>query len=234
MEKDPKFNFVKLEHKVPVTAPTTVDILDAGGMYLFVGKPGSGKTSTMELCLTTDHLLKGKYIHVLMMGPSPVSIMSDKNPNHAPYMNSDLDLLWLDETLKRINTKVEQKTPSMKKRVLVVMDDLLSELEESARDPILNRLINRRRHMYNAIEIDFIFMAQNYTGVPKRWRRCLTHILAWGLSEDDWKLVQKDTGFRLSQSQHAIAKLYMQKDPHNFVTLIIKSGLLFMKFEEKI
>lgn len=232
-----KYNFVELKFAQPfkeLKEAEPQDILQVNSMFLLIGKQNVGKTSTFSKALLEPHLLGGKYIHWLLVGPSEFPDLDIHNKR--VHLCKEFDVSWMIDTLKQINKDVKTKGHSERKHVLIVLDDVLTELEENARNVMFNKLLNQRRH-YEGLDcliIDFAMFAQSFPSVPKKWRRCMNYAIAWGISDEDFNKLQGECSYRLALNKRMIAQEHMRKNIHNFVVLKINTNELFLNFEEAV
>jgi len=231
MEKN-NFNFVKIA-KPEFVKPHKRDILDANCFILLAGKMNSGKTSIIGEALKNVHLLGKKFMRIYFCGPSPWHFLSEKEKSTPGYeFQTDLSIGRIVDSLKAFNITCKEKKPDEKQDVLIILDDLLTEIEHKTNDALLNQMIYRRRHIFSHLTISFIVTAQYFNAFPRRFRQCLTHLVLFNVSDSDWKSITKDCSFRRSKLEESLVRAHFERDEHNWITINLSEGQIFLNFED--
>lgn len=136
------------------------------------GPPGSGKTSTALNLLIQNWAYRGKYDYVFIVSPSLPSFPQELIagiPQDQIYTELD------DNVLKEILSKVRSEEFSGKK-VLILLDDVVTEIGRRGHNDELIRLILNRRHLTTHPGgprggfVSVIVATQKYNMIPKRLR----------------------------------------------------------------
>ena len=177
----------------------------AGFIYLLVGKPGCGKTTRLRNLLTGE--LKGCYDYVLLCSPSHIEYegLIPESQRHE-----SMSIEWLYKSFNLIN--VGSETKSLK--VLVILDDVISDIKKKDTDPKIVKLFFNRRHiLWNNGRIDIIITSQKYTMMPAKFRSCLNYIELWSLCPIDITKIYDDliTTCKKPQWIELMQSLYNEK-----------------------
>lgn len=78
------------------------------------------------------------------------------------------------------------------KNVLIVMDDMVSQIKAEENNPLLTQLIFNRRHLVMNGMISMIIVSQKYTMIPARVRSNANWLILFRLNPNDFETVFKD------------------------------------------
>jgi len=145
--------------------------------YLFLGRPGSGKTTNMiNLIVNKDSPFYRKFDEIFVFTPSSGTIqnnpLADLEDDHIFTEVDEENLIELMDMIK-----------NNRRRNLIIMDDVLAGLmnRKTSFMKTLGKLVFNRRHLAGKKGSVQIFMtAQAYTGIPAPIRKQITHLYAFG------------------------------------------------------
>lgn len=180
---------------------STIISKTAGFSLCVVGKPGSGKTTLIKNLLTA--VFSDKFSYILIVSPS---IAEYEGMVPGTQMTSVFSMEWLIKMFNMINVTM-QKAPS---KVLVVLDDCISEIKDKQKDPkLINLFFNRRHILWNGV-IDLIITTQKYTMFPAKFRSCLTDIALYNISPFDMAKIFEESIIRFTKTQWEleVAKIF--------------------------
>ena len=130
---------------------------------------GSGKTNVLlnlikhqqpdinKIYLYIKDPFESKY-QLLVNGKEKVGIANLKNPNA---------FIDYSQTIDEVYENLEDYNPTKKRRVLIVFDDMIADMESNKKlSTIVTELFLRRRKL----NISLVFISQSYFKVPKTIR----------------------------------------------------------------
>lgn len=195
---------------------------------LLIGKPKSGKTSTLYSFFKSPKLLKKVYHNIYIFQPSHSrSSMEDdlfgKLPTEQLYDELDEDNLL--NVMNIIKEKDEDENNC------IIIDDMSSYLKDNDVAKILKNLIMNRRHYHCSI----YFLTQTYYSVPREIRRLFSNLFIFKVSKDELtnifkELVEDKTKFN---AINEIRKMVFDK-PFQYLFLNTDTGRMFKGFDELI
>lgn len=162
------------------------DILEASFVSLIVGKPGTGKTHLIEQLLTDPQFYCKRFNHVLFCVPSGFGQFALTEQNHCPQLTT----AWLMERLRDIQERhAESQVPF---NVLIVMDDVVSQLKKLENDRLMQELFNNRRHVFPHGTISIILTTQKFSIVPTVFRATVTNLFLFEVTPKERDIVMKE------------------------------------------
>lgn len=218
-----KFVDIKPPQKLTRSEKEPVSIIEPDMSMLVVGRQGSGKTYLIDQMIKNKDLLCQKYDAIYFIGPSPMPLVDDHNRASIHTAFPDVD--WIKEKCELWN----QKKLGRKAIILFIMDDCLAQLEKFCNDEEAKMLFWNRRWSYQNLTISYLFTAQYARAFPRRFRSCLNTIIAFSMSEEDWKIIAKDCMYKRTKEQEAVIACHFSK-PHNFITIRCDTGHVFLNF----
>lgn len=141
-----------------------------------IGKPGCGKTTFIKNILTNE--LKEQFDYILLASPSSVEYNDIIPPKQLmPTLSLSTITKWIN--LINLSNKGE---PS---NVLIILDDVVSEVKDLYKNVKLTQLFYNRRHLlWNGL-ISIIITSQKYTMIPAKFRSVFTDVIFFNLSPFD-------------------------------------------------
>jgi CRISPR/Cas system-associated endoribonuclease Cas2 len=193
--------------KIPKTKPVkeVMDtyVPDIGGITLYIGSGGSGKTSHLLGQMKTVY--KKKFHHIWYFCPSASFLSVEKHPfekHDKVYHELTVEALEdLREELTRI--KEEREEDDMPEYSLVIIDDMANQLKEKTTVAKLNAMLIKARHL----NCHFIFTVQSYLYFPKILRKQLTWVSIFSgvRNKEEWSTITKEL---LKMSEQDAKQLY--------------------------
>jgi hypothetical protein len=203
------------------------DILPADNAILIVGRMGSGKTYLIDQILKNKDLWFRKFDAIYFIGPSPIPLVNAENRDTVLSVQPDLE--WMMTKCELWNQKCKAKKE--KGNILFIMDDVLAQMAKLAFNEEFKTLFWNRRHKYENLIISYIFTAQYARAFPRAFRSCVNTLIAFSMSEEDWRVISKDCMFTRTKEQEHMIPIHLEK-PHNFVTIRCDTGSVFLNFSE--
>lgn len=228
-----------------------ISVLPESFICGIMGKPGSGKSSLISLLLKENRAWKGSFIAALFLAPAEIpGIKFDK-----AYYHKTLDFNWLESRLKQINQDVINKLakqnsfmndkfninqklneslsgPDKPNKVLIVFDDLISQIKQAERIPFLRELFFNRRKLFSHICISIIVTTQKYVLIPPQLRSNLDIIICFNTAPSDLEKIFKEHVYDDTKHHSDLISAHFRQSPFNFVYLNTRTGRIFLNFEK--
>jgi hypothetical protein len=200
-------------------------LMNKSNFTLFLGKPGSGKSSLLISFLQTPSLFKKVYHNIFLFMPSNsrASIRNGFFDNNLPaeQIFDDVNL----ENLQYVYDKAQEDARE-DLNTLLIFDDVQKYLK-GENEKLLLHIINNRRHS----RISIWFACQTYASIPRQVRQGLTNLFIFKVNK-----VEMENIFTECIEQHKklfleILNLVYDKN-HNFLFLDTNSQRLFKNWDE--
>lgn len=213
----------KLHNKLDAYELTS--LLNKSNFTLFLGKPGSGKTSLMISLLDTPSLFKRVFnkIYVFMPRHSRGSLKQnifDQLPEDQLYDN--LDAENIDEVFHEIEDNSDNGKFS-----LIILDDVQQFLKDKYVSKRLLEIAANRRHLKTSI----FLVAQTYRSIPRQVRQVLTNLFVFKVSKGEMQnIFDEQVEMFKDAFQSIIPKVY--HTPHDYLFIDTASQRIFKNFDE--
>lgn len=200
-------------------------LINKSNFSLFLGKPGSGKTSLMVSMLNTPCLFKRCFhnIFVFMPAHSRGSLKNNIFEQLPPDQLYDhLNIETIDEVFDKIEENAEEKKLS-----LIILDDVQQYLKDKHVAKRLLEIAANRRHLRTSIWI----MAQTYRSIPRQVRQVITNLFVFKISKSEMEnIFSEQVELFKEHFQNVLKKAY--KEPHDYLFIDTGSQRLFKGFDE--
>lgn len=198
-----------------------------GGIILYIGSGGSGKTSHLLGQMKTVY--KKKFHHIWYFCPSSSFLSVEKHPfvNHDKVFH-ELTAEALDEVREELTSiKEDKEEDDMPEYSLVIIDDFANNLKDKHLLSKLNSMLIRARHL----NCCFIFTVQSYLYYPKILRKQLTWISIFSgvRNKEEWGTITKEL-LKMKEDQakqlydYVFDKPYQHLDIDSFEEKFYKNG----------
>ena len=120
--------------------------------------------------------------------------------------NSGLSIDWIYKAINVIITTKQTEEAS----VLLILDDVVSDMKDHEKDPRLISLFFNRRHLLWNGNVSIMITTQKYTMIPARFRSCITDIIIFNLSPFDTKKVFEESILKYTKREweQAVSKIF--------------------------
>jgi hypothetical protein len=174
-----------------------------GGITLYIGSGGSGKTSHLLGQMKTVY--KKKFHHIYYFCPSASFLSVEKHPfeKHDKVFH-ELTIGGLETLLDELTEMKEALEKGDKPEYsLVIIDDMANQLKDKMIVIKLNALLIKARHL----NCHFIFTVQSYSHFPKILRKQLSWVSIFSgvRNKEEWNMITKEL---LKMSEVDAKKLY--------------------------
>jgi hypothetical protein len=193
---------------------------------LVVGKPGSGKSHLITELVSNPSMYANKFDHIWVLSPYPFEALKLVEGLNYRF---GLDLEWIYANIKKLN---ESPPRPYKINVLLIFDDVISDIKKQQYNPALTSLLFNRRHLLRDGTISILITSQKYIVCPPRVRSTLTSVIFFGVSKPDFKKI-KEENFTSSQGKMTdlIVEEVFRENPHNFIYWRNDTGCIYKNFE---
>lgn len=196
--------------------------LNCHSTNLLIGKPGSGKTSTMTSWFQSKLLLKKVY-HTIYLFQPPHSTASLKDNIFEDLPNKYDELTY--ETLNDCLEKIKGDDPKFNNAIII--DDMTASLKDGDVKKLLKQLIYNRRHLRTSL----FFLCQTYLSVEKDLRKLFSNIFIFKVSIAELDQIFEEH-IELSKEQVTTIRKFVFDKPYNFLFLNTDSGRIFKNWDE--
>ena len=192
-----------------------------------IGKPGTGKTSTLISILSQkgDNKIYHKvfdFVYIIMPSQSRASLAKNIFEKHNPSrLFDDLTL----ENLQRIYDAIEENSTN-KKTSLVVYDDVTSNLKNKEIQSLLKKMSYNRRHL----KLVQMFLIQSWIAVPLTIRKLFSNLIIFKPAKLEWLKICEET---IEQEDDiALALLDLYDDPHDYIFVNVTDQKMYLNQDE--
>lgn len=174
-----------------------------GGISLYIGSGGSGKTSHLLGQMTTVY--KKKFHHIYYFCPVSSFLSVKKHPfEKHDKVYHELTAEVLDEIKEELTKmKKDHEEDYMPEYSLVIIDDFANILKDKHIVIKLNSMLIKARHL----NCHFLFSVQSYAYFPKILRKQLTWVSIFSgvRNKEEWLTISKEL---LKMKEDDAKKLY--------------------------
>jgi adenylate kinase family enzyme len=187
---------------------------------LFIGKPGSGKTSLAYSLMKSPLVLKNVYDKVMIIQPEQSRIsmkdqLFNKIPDEQKYNELNLENLNdIEENLSEYNN-------------LIIMDDVGSSLKNADIKKKLKELVFNRRHKHLSI----IFLVQTYLSIEKDIRKLFSNLFIFKSSKKEMETIFDELVELPKEYILPIMKV-VYDEPYQYLFINTDTQRLFKGFDE--
>jgi DNA polymerase III delta prime subunit len=200
--------------------------LNAHSTNLFIGWPGSGKTSLLYSFFKSKELFNKVFHNVFLFQPSHSrASMKDKMFNKLPQEQifDELDYESLNSVMETI------KNEDSKFNHCIIFDDMTAYLKNNDTLKLFTELVNNRRHLHTSI----FFLVQTYHSIPKEIRRVFSNVFVFRVAKDDLASIFEELVEKRKECILQITKLVFNKK-FNFLYINTESQRVFKNWDELI
>lgn len=200
-------------------------LLNKSNFTLFLGRPGSGKTSHMVSLLDTPKLFKKCFHRIFVF--MPVHSRGSLKNNIFNQLPEDQLYDRLDaETINDVFDKIEEAAEEGKFS-LVVLDDVQQYLKDKYVMKRLLELVANRRHLRASVWL----ICQTYKSIPRQVRQVLTNLYVWKVNKTEMENIFNEQVETMKEHfQRVLHKVY--DEPHAHLFIDTGTQRLFKNFDE--
>jgi len=191
---------------------------------LFIGRPGSGKTSLLYSFFKSKELFAKVYHNIFLFQPSASrSSMKDKLFDKLPDENKYEELSF--ENLNDVMTRIKDEDKEYNN--CIIFDDMGAYLKNKETKQLLKELIYNRRHLRTSI----FFLVQTYLSIEKDIRKLFSNIFVFKVSKKELETIFEEVVEREKDNILPISRIVYDK-PYEYLFINTDTGRLFKKFDE--
>ena len=193
---------------------------------LFIGRPGSGKTSLVYSLFKSSKVLK-KVFHTVYLFQPAVSrqSMKDKLFDELPATQKFEELTL--ENLNNVFNAIKASDRDMNK--CIIFDDMTAYLKNADTLKLLKELVFNSRHL----RVSIFFMCQTWFSVPKDIRKLFSNIFVFRVSKIELKSIFDEVVESKASYINEISKMVYDRD-FKYLCINVNSQRLFDGFDELI
>ena len=196
--------------------------LNCHSTNLLIGKPGSGKTSTMTSWFQSKLLLKKVYHTIYLFQPSHSTASLKENIfEDLPNKYDELTYETLNDCLEKI------KNDDSKYCSAIIIDDMTASLKDGDVKKLLKQLIYNRRHLRTSL----FFLCQTYLSIERDVRKLFSNIFIFKVSIQELNLIFEEH-VEIPKDDITTIRKFVFDEPYNFLFMNTDSSRLFKNFDE--
>ena len=190
---------------------------------LFIGRPGSGKTSLLYSFFKSKELFKKVFHNIFLFQPSHsrasmTDKLFDKLPTEQIYDELNYDnLSSVMDTIKNEESKFNN---------CIIFDDMTAHLKNNDTLKLFKELVNNRRHLHTSI----FFLVQTYHSIPKEIRRLFSNVFVFRVSKNELETIFEELVEKRKDCVLEVSKLVFDK-PYNFLYINTETQTLFKNWD---
>lgn len=201
-------------------------LMNKHNFCLFLGKPGSGKSSLAISLLQTKTMFKGVFHNIFLFCP-PNSRASIKND----FWNKNLpeEQIFDDLTLETLGAAYNMAQVDGQEgfQSLIVIDDMQSALKNMDIQKLLLHMVSNRRHA----KLSIWLLCQSYFTIPKMVRNSLTNLFVFKVSKNDMtEIFKEQIEMDFDKFTHVLENSF--KNAHDFLFIDSSTKRLFINWDE--
>ena len=189
---------------------------------LFVGRPGSGKTSLVTSFFKSKELFNKVFHNIYLFQPTHSrSSMKDDIFDSIQNKYDELNLANLDSVMDEI------KDEDPKYHNVIIFDDMGAYLKNKEIKKKLKELIFNRRHLRTSI----FFLVQTYLSIERDIRKLFSNLFIFKVAKKELQTIFEEHFEHNEDLANPISKLVFDI-PYNFLFINTDSGRLFKNWDE--
>jgi DNA replication protein DnaC len=195
---------------------------------VFIGKPGSGKTSLLVSFLSDrgkKKIYKKCFDNILIVMPrqSRNSLKNDIFKDHAEEkMYDQLDLTTISDIL------IKLQTYSLKKEnTLLILDDVAASLKNRQIEKTLTEIIFNRRHL----KCKIVMLIQTFKSVKLDIRKTIVNAFIYKPSKKEFETLFDELIEQDKDVAHTVMKIVFDR-PHKYLMMNIETQKMYDGFDE--
>lgn len=202
-------------------------LMNRSNFSLFLGKPGSGKTSLLLSLLSSSAFYRKVFDHIWVIIPqNSRGSIAGTLFEHIPEKQQFDELT--EEVLNHINA--HSKAAAKKGfNSIVIMDDVQQQLKNKTVMKLLIQMIANRRHLRTT----FALCCQTYKSIPRQVRLMLTNLFIFRISKTEMQSIFSELIESKQEHFESIVRTLFKED-HSFCFIDVNSQRIFDGFDTEI
>lgn len=225
--KRPKFSVDgKLDNKLDAYPLTS--LMNKSTFSVYLGRPGSGKTSLVTAFLKTPAMFHKVFNQIFVfMPPGSRSSMKDNffEKHIAPQqLYDELTFSNLQDCYDKVQKAAEDDETS-----LIILDDIQKSLRDNNIRKLFLSMANNRRHG----KLSIWLCAQNWKSIEPSVRNGVTDIFVFKINKKEMETIYEEHVEQHQDKFMDILKLCF-REPHSFMYINTGSQRIFSNWDELI
>jgi hypothetical protein len=196
--------------------------LNCHSTNMFVGAPGSGKTSLVVSLFKSSDVFYKVFHNIYLFQPS--QSRASMKDNVFDNVSGTYDELTY-ENLEDVMNKLKEEDP--KYCNCIIFDDMGAYLKNKEIKKLLKELIFNRRHLRTSI----YFLCQTFMSVEADIRKLFSNLFVFRVSKKELEKIFEELVEQIKDNVMPISKLVYDKR-YNFLFINTDSGRLFKNWDE--
>jgi GTPase SAR1 family protein len=189
---------------------------------LFIGKPGSGKTSLVVSLFQSKNVFYDVFHNIYLFQPSH-SRASMEDDIFDSIENKYDELTY--ENLEEVMNQIKEEDPDYCN--CIIFDDQTAYLKDKSIKKLLKELIYNRRHLRTSV----FFLCQTYMSIEPDIRKLFSNLFIFRVSKKELEKIFEELVEESKDSVLPISKLVF-REKYNFLFINTDSGRLFKNWDE--
>ena len=189
---------------------------------LFIGRPGSGKTSLITSMFKSKELFNKVFHNIYLFQPTHSrGSMKDDIFDSIDRKYDELNVENLDSVINDI------KDEDPKYNNCIIFDDVTASLKDKGVKKLLKELIFNRRHLRTSI----FFLVQTYLSIERDIRKLFSNLIIFKVAKKELQAIFEEHFEHDEDLAQPISK-FVYDVPYNFLFINTDSGRMFKNFDE--
>lgn len=190
---------------------------------LFLGRPGSGKTSFLYSLMATPDLLNCVYDNIFVFQPSQSrSSMTDKI-----FDKLDDDKKFDELTFENLNGVLQRILEDTENNHCIIFDDVGAYIRDDNKvRNLLKEIMMNKRHYH----ISIFMLVQSWKSAEPTLRKLFDNVFIWRISKKEMEEVFNEIVETHKDECAEIVKTVYDK-PYNFLMINVPTQKLFKNFD---
>lgn len=208
--------------------PPVQDPLPNTSFFMILsGRPGSGKTNMLLNLLLRKSMYSRRFDKVYIVSPSQSTMKEN-------YFMSLPDEQKAHEWSVSFLEKMLEDIHGSHQKVLLVLDDVVNQIDNSRNERSLLKLIYNRRHLTGGDGgfVSVLMTTQVYNRIPLRIRKAATSVIQFKTTnrkEIESLYSELISGIDLREFETLLKKCF--RDDHSFICVNVERGIIYCGFD---
>jgi len=189
---------------------------------LFIGRPGSGKTSLITSMFKSKELFHHVFNNIHLF--QPTHSRGSMKDNIFDTIERKYDELNV-ENLTAVIDEIKDEDP--KYNNCIIFDDVTASLKDKGVKKLLKNIIFNRRHLRTSI----FFLVQTYLSIERDIRKLFSNLIIFKVSKKELETIFEEHFEHNEDLAKPISK-FVFDIPYNFLFINTDSGRMFKNFDE--
>jgi DNA polymerase III delta prime subunit len=194
---------------------------------LFLGSPGSGKTSLIIALFENKLLLNRVFDQIFIFQPESSRFSMDNELFAKLPNNQVFDELSLENLTNVMNTIESNLKADSNMNFCLIFDDMQSYLKDNVLQKQLRILVANRRHLH----VSIFFLCQSYKTIAVQIRKLFTNLFIFKISPIEFEAVNSEL-INLNKEQCKAVRNMVFDKKHEYLFVNTDNRRLFKRFDE--